>query len=61
MCGINGIIDYHKHYSMEERNKLVHQMNEKIIYRGPNMQGISVLCWKGFTLSGQIAIINKIT
>ena len=25
------------------------------------MQGISVLCWKGFTLSGQIAIINKIT
>ena len=40
MCGINGIIDYHKHYSMEERNKLVHQMNEKIIYRGPNMEGL---------------------
>lgn len=40
MCGINGIIDYHKHYLMEERNKLVHQMNEKIIYRGPNMEGL---------------------
>lgn len=40
MCGINGIIDYHKHYSVEERNKLVHQMNEKIIYRGPNMEGL---------------------
>ena len=40
MCGINGIIDFHKHYSEEERNRLVHGMNEKIIYRGPNMEGL---------------------
>lgn len=40
MCGINGIIDYHKHYTKEERNSLVHRMNDKIIYRGPNMEGL---------------------
>lgn len=40
MCGINGIIDYHRHYSAEERNRIVHEMNEKIIYRGPNMEGL---------------------
>lgn len=35
MCGINGIITKSK-----EKEKLIKQMNEKIIHRGPNSEGI---------------------
>lgn len=40
MCGINGIIDFKGIYRQEERHNIVHEMNEKIIYRGPNSEGI---------------------
>lgn len=37
MCGINGIISSNKN-----KKKLIHEMNEKIIHRGPNAEGIFV-------------------
>lgn len=39
MCGINGFIDFRKLYTKEQRTDLVHRMNEKIRYRGPNQEG----------------------
>lgn len=40
MCGINGLYDFRKNFSRENNWELVHQMNEKIIYRGPNHEGM---------------------
>lgn len=40
MCGINGIIQFRHTFKKEEITHLVHEMNEKIIHRGPNAQGI---------------------
>lgn len=37
MCGINGIIS-----NNPEKNKLIKKMNDKIIHRGPNAEGIYV-------------------
>lgn len=39
MCGINGIIDFHNKFSSEDRHGIVHNMNERIRYRGPNSEG----------------------
>lgn len=40
MCGINGIFQFHKRFSQDELHDFVHRMNEKIIHRGPDSQGI---------------------
>ena len=40
MCGINGIVQYSKKYSSEEMYNIVHDMNERIIHRGPDSEGI---------------------
>jgi asparagine synthase (glutamine-hydrolysing) len=40
MCGINGFIQFHENYSREGMEKIVHQMNNKIIHRGPNHEGL---------------------
>lgn len=37
MCGINGIVSKSKN-----KEKLIHEMNEKIIHRGPNAEGLFV-------------------
>ena len=37
MCGINGIVSKGK-----DKKKLIHEMNEKIIHRGPNAEGMFV-------------------
>ena len=37
MCGINGIVSKSKN-----KNELIHLMNEKIIHRGPDAEGIFV-------------------
>lgn len=37
MCGINGIVSKSKN-----KDKLIHEMNEKIIHRGPDAEGIFV-------------------
>lgn len=40
MCGINGIYDLKRKFQEEQLYNLVHEMDEKIIYRGPNHEGI---------------------
>lgn len=40
MCGINGFLDFKQSHTEERRHALVHEMNEKIIYRGPDAEGI---------------------
>ena len=37
MCGINGIVARYK-----DKNKIIKDMNDKIIHRGPNAEGIYV-------------------
>jgi len=37
MCGINGIVSKSKN-----KEKLIHEMNEKIVHRGPNAEGLYV-------------------
>nr|WP_288885802.1 asparagine synthase (glutamine-hydrolyzing) [uncultured Blautia sp.] len=40
MCGINGLLDFKNRYTSEERHNLVCRMNEEIIHRGPDAEGI---------------------
>ena len=40
MCGINGLIKLNRAYDCGDIKKLVHQMNEQIIHRGPNSEGL---------------------
>lgn len=40
MCGINGLYDFKRKIEKRDSRELVHQMNEKIIYRGPNHEGM---------------------
>lgn len=40
MCGINGFIQFEQDRSKEKMHSLVHNMNEKIIHRGPDHEGI---------------------
>lgn len=40
MCGINGLIQFDKVYSCTDMKSLVHRMNEQIIHRGPNSEGL---------------------
>lgn len=40
MCGINGIIDFKSKIGKNRRHDLIHNMNEKMIYRGPDAEGI---------------------
>lgn len=40
MCGINGLIKLNKKNEWGNAKELVHQMNEQIIHRGPNSEGL---------------------
>ena len=40
MCGINGIIQFSGRRTPEELRALVHAMNEQIVHRGPNHEGL---------------------
>ncbi len=40
MCGINGFISFDRFYDMEQMRALVHGMNEQIIHRGPDSEGL---------------------
>lgn len=40
MCGINGFIQFKKIYDKNRLNNIVHEMNESIVYRGPDYEGI---------------------
>ena len=40
MCGINGLIKLNKIFDCGDIKELVHQMNEQIIHRGPNSEGL---------------------
>lgn len=40
MCGINGLIKLNKHFEHRDIKEIVHQMNEQIIHRGPNSEGL---------------------
>lgn len=40
MCGINGIIDFNGMYTSSARHDTVHCMNDKIVHRGPDSEGI---------------------
>lgn len=37
MCGINGIVS-----KIKGKEELIHQMNDRILHRGPNAEGIYV-------------------
>ena len=39
MCGINGIIKFNR-FDYGNVQDIVHQMNEQIIHRGPNSEGL---------------------
>lgn len=40
MCGINGLVDFNFKFKDEQRVKIVHEMNQKIEYRGPDQEGM---------------------
>ncbi len=40
MCGINGIIDIHQKLGKNQLHDIIHSMNKKIVYRGPDAEGI---------------------
>ena len=40
MCGINGFIQFEKNYDIEQMKNMVHVMNDKIIHRGPDKEGL---------------------
>ena len=40
MCGINGFVQFNRIKSAAEMSMLVHSMNEKIIHRGPDDEGV---------------------
>lgn len=40
MCGINGFIQTKKRYTPEQSGKIVHAMNERIVHRGPDSEGL---------------------
>ena len=42
MCGINGFVQLKKLFSKSEMGGLVHKMNEKIIHRGPDSEGLYI-------------------
>ena len=40
MCGINGLIQFHKIYGKSDLEHMVHKMNACMIHRGPDSEGI---------------------
>lgn len=40
MCGINGFVQFRQQFSKEKMYNMVHTMNEKIIHRGPDSEGL---------------------
>ena len=40
MCGINGLIKLNRRFDCGNIKEIVHQMNEQIIHRGPNSEGL---------------------
>ena len=40
MCGINGIIQLKNKYTLGQLQNIVHAMNERIIHRGPDSEGL---------------------
>lgn len=42
MCGINGLIYFKQKKSIEENKKLINAMNDAIIHRGPDEEGVYV-------------------
>ena len=40
MCGINGIIQFNHNRRVDELRQIVHNMNEQIIHRGPDDEGL---------------------
>lgn len=39
MCGVNGFLSFSGKHSREYRHDIVHGMNQKILYRGPDSEG----------------------
>lgn len=42
MCGINGLIQFNQQLNLKEIEQIIHNMNDKIIHRGPDDDGIFV-------------------
>ena len=40
MCGINGFVQFESMYHSEMLKSFVHQMNEQIVHRGPDREGL---------------------
>ena len=40
MCGINGIIQFNHNRRADELRQIVHNMNDQIIHRGPDDEGL---------------------
>lgn len=40
MCGINGVIAFHNSLSQSKLGDIVHEMNNRIIHRGPDSEGL---------------------
>ena len=57
MCGINGFIDFKNRYGSDERRNIVHCMNECIIRRGPDDEGIYDGDWFSFGMR-RLSIID---
>lgn len=57
MCGINGFIDFKQKYNNEFRHNAIHRMNNKIIYRGPDAEGIYDGSWFSMGMR-RLAIID---
>ncbi len=57
MCGINGFLDFKRKYARDARHDIVHRMNDRIIYRGPDSEGIYDGDW--FTMGmRRLAIVD---
>lgn len=57
MCGINGIIDFTRRFDKSTRHELVQRMNDRIIYRGPDGEGIYDGDWFSFGMR-RLAILD---
>lgn len=42
MCGINGIIDFTGNINYDNLNKLIRKMNDSIVHRGPDDEGVFI-------------------
>lgn len=60
MCGINGFVDFKRKCTREYRHDLIHRMNEMIVHRGPDSEGIYDGDWFSFGMR-RLSIVDLVS